>query len=732
MTQTTLAPANAGRRQFIVSTAAAGGGLLLGFGLPMASRLAKAAGAATTSTATTVNTWIQIGADESITILVGATDMGQGVLSGLAQIVAEELMVDWAKVSAVEAPANPVYGNPLFGGFQFTGGSTSVRGYYQPLRVAGAAAREMLVNAAAQVWGVTASACTAVNGTVVRNGTAQVLTYGALAPTAATLPVPPNPALTDPANFRLIGKPVARVDLPAKVDGSAIYGIDVRIDGMVYATVVHCPSIGGTCSGLPPLPPGATALVNLGNAVAVVANSTWAAFQGAQEASGNIQWSIPASAAAINTPQIFTQAQQLMQTGTALLAEAQGDVDAALSASAKVLDATYDLPYVAHATMEVVNCTANVTASACEIWAPTQGQTSAVYTAASITGLSPAAIQVHTTMLGGGLGRKIEMDFIAQAIQVSKTIGKPVKLTWRREEDFGHDQYRPMALVRVRAGLDASGNVTAWSFRNVSPSILGQRGYIGPTDVDSQAIEGADGLAYAFGTRRLDWVPHPAAVPVGFWRSVGNSINAFAAESAIDELALAAGVDPLTFRRQLLANDARSLAVLNAAATLAGWDTALPAGHARGIAFWASFGSIVCQVAEVSGTTPSTLRVNRVACVIDCGSVVNPDSVVAQMQGGIVHGMTAALWGKVTFANGVASARNFDNYRMTRMRDMPQIDVQVITSGAALGGVGEAGVPPIAPAIANAYATLTGQRLRTLPLTGAQNITDHVFTSGFE
>jgi len=732
MTQPKLSAPSLKRRQFIVSTAAAGGGLLLGFGLPIVSRLAKATGAAAASTATTVNTWIQIGTDESITILVGATDMGQGVLSGLAQIVAEELMVDWSKVSAVEAPANPVYGNPLFGGFQFTGGSTSVRGYYQPLRVAGAAARDMLIGAAAQIWGVTPAACTALNGTVVRNGTAQVLTFGALAPTAATLPVPANPALTDPANFRLIGKPVPRVDLPAKVDGSAIYGIDVRIPGMAYATVVHCPSIGGTCTSLPQTPPGATGLINLGNAVAVVADSTWAAFQASRELNGNIQWNIPASAAAINTPRIFSQAQQLMQAGTALVAEAQGDVDAALAASAKVLDLTYDLPYVAHATMEVMNCTASVTPSSCEIWAPTQGQTSAVYTAAAITGLSPAAIQVHTTMLGGGLGRKIEMDFIAQAIQVSKAIGKPIKLTWTREEDFGNDQYRPMALVRVRAGLDASGNVTGWTFRNVSPSILGQRGYIGPNDVDSQAIEGADGLAYAFGARRLDWVPHPAAVPVGFWRSVGNSINSFAAESAIDELALAAGIDPLNYRRNLLANDARSLAVLNAAAALAGWSTAPPAGHARGMAFWASFGSIVCQIAEVSGTTPATLRVNRVACVIDCGSVVNPDSVVAQMQGGIVHGMTAAMWGKVTFTNGRASARNFNNYRMMRMRDMPQIDVQIITSGAPLGGVGEAGVPPIAPAIANAYATLTGQRLRTLPLTGPQSVVDPIFTSGFE
>lgn len=725
----TLARPTLSRRQFIASSAAAGGGLLLAFGLPLTSRLAKAAGTAVSST---VNTWIQIGSDESITVLVGATDMGQGVLSGLAQIVAEELMVDWSKVAAVEAPANPAYGNPLFGGFQFTGGSTSVRGYYQPLRVAGAAARDMLIAAAANAWGVAPSQCSAANGIVTRTGTTQTLSYGALAPLAALLPVPANPALTDPANFRLIGKPVPRLDLPAKVDGSAVYGIDVHVPGMTYATVVHCPSLGGTCTTLPPTPSGATALVNLGNAVAVVANSTWAAFQAAEQLNGNIAWNIPASAASISSAAIFTQAQQLMQSGSALVAEAQGDVEAALAASAKVLDLSYDLPYVAHATMEVMNCTASVTASACEIWAPTQGQTSAVYTAAAITGLSPAAIQVHTTFLGGGLGRKIEMDFIAQAIQVSKAIGKPVKLTWRREEDFAHDQYRPMALVRVRAGLDASGNVTAWAFRNVSPSILGQRGYIGPNDVDSQAIEGADGLAYAFATRRLDWVPHPAAVPVGFWRSVGNSINAFAAESAIDELALAAGVDPLAYRRRLLASDTRSLAVLNAAAALAGWDTAPPAGHARGIAFWASFGSVVCQVAEVSGTTPQTLRVNRVVCVIDCGSVVNPDSVVAQMQGGIVHGMTAALWGKVTFANGVASARNFDNYRMMRMRDMPQVDVQIIASGAALGGVGEAGVPPIAPAIANAYARLTGQRLRTLPLTGPQNLPDTVFASGFE
>ncbi len=719
------------RRQFIVSTAA-GGGLLLGFGLPMLSWPASGAATKTPVVSSTINTWIQIGSDESVTILVGSSDMGQGALSGLAQIVAEELMVDWSTVKAIEAPASPLYGNPAFGGAQVTGGSNSVRGYYGALRTAGAAAREMLITAAANSWGISATVCSAANGTVVRSDTNQTLSYGVLAQSAATLPPPANPPLTSPANFRLIGKPVPRLDLPQKVNGSAVYGIDVVVPGMVYAAIVHCPSIGGTCTTLPQTPPGASAVVNLGNAVAVVADSTWNAFQAANEMRGNIQWNIPASAAAINSAQIFLQAQQLVQHGTALVAETQGNVSAAMAVAAKVLDLTYDVPYVAHATMEVVNCTASVTATNCEIWAPTQVQSAVLGTAAAITGLDPAVIKVHTTFLGGGLGRKLEVDFITQAIQVSKAIGKPVKLTWSREEDFGNDQYRPMALIRVRAGLDATGNVVGWSYRNVSPSILGQRGYIGPSDVDSQAVEGATGLSYAFANRLVDWVPHPAAVPVGFWRSVGNSINAFAAESAIDELAKAANLDPLIFRRRLLASDARSLAVLDAATTMAGWGGALPAGNALGIAFWASFGSVVCQIAQVSGNTPATIKVHRVVCVIDCGSVVNPDSVMAQMQGGIVHGMTAAMWGKVTFTNGTASARNFDNYRMMRMRDMPQIDVQIIASGAPIGGVGEPGVPPIAPAIANAYATLTGQRLRTLPLTGPQSVSDDIFTNGFE
>jgi len=316
-------------------------------------------------------------------------------------------------------------------------------------------------------------------------------------------------------------------------------------------------------------------------------------------------------------------------------------------------------------------------------------------------------------------------------------IGQPVKLTWPREEDFANDQYRPMALVRVRAGLDAAGNVVAWWYRNVSPSILFQRGWIGPNDVDSQAVDGAIEQAYAFGTRQVEYTRHTAGVPVGFWRSVGNSINAFMVESALDELALLAGVDPVDFRRQLLANDARSLAVLNAAATLGGWGTSLPSGHARGIAFHAAFGSIVAQVVEISGTTPLQIKVHRVACVIDCGRVINPDTVEAQLQGAIAQGMTAALWGTMTFTAGAVSPRNYNHYKMLRMRDMPVVTVQVIQGGPPIGGVGEPGVPPIAPAIANAYAALTGTRLRTLPLTGPQSTpptppTDDIFADGFD
>lgn len=718
------------RRRFIVSSAAAGG-MLLGFSLPLVSRLARAEqGSSPAPSTATVNAWIRIGSDERITILVGSSEMGQGVISALPQIVAEDLMVDWAMVTGEHAPPGAAFVNPGTGS-QLTGGSMSVRGYYQSLRLAGAAARDMLVMAAANQWELPFAQCSAGgHGTVVNSIDSRSATYGELAAAAALLVPPLNPSLVPDNQLRLIGTSVARPDLPNKVDGSAIFGIDAIVPNMLYAAIRHCPTLGGTLSGTPPTPPGAIAAVPLGNAVAVVATDTWRAIKGAEELQAN--WSIPPTASSLSTAQIFAEAQQLLASGTPAIAEDVGNVESTFAGAAHRLDLVYDVPYLAHATMEPMNCTASVTANACEIWAPTQAAGFIPGLVASLTGLSPGQVTLHTTYLGGGLGRKFEMDYVRQAILVSMAMGQPVKLTWQREEDFCNDQYRPMAMVRLRAGLDASGNIVAWWYRNVSASILYQRGWIGPDSVDSQAVDGAIDLPYAMASRRIEYVRHPATVPVGFWRSVGHSINAFMVESAIDELALIAGDNPLDYRRRLLAGDARSLAVLNAAAALAGWDTPPPSGRARGIAFHASFGSVVAQVVELSGNTPATIKVWRVSCVIDCGRAINPDTVEAQMQGGIVHGMTAALWGKMAFQNGRPSPRNFNQYKMMRMRDMPQIDVQVIQSGAALGGTGEPGVPPIAPAIANAYAALNGTRLRSLPLTGPQSVQDGIFASGFE
>jgi isoquinoline 1-oxidoreductase beta subunit len=721
------------RRRFLAVSASAGG-MLIGFSFPLVSRLARASAPPAPSDAV-VNSWILIGSDNTVTVYVGSQEMGQGIISSLPQIVAEDLMVEWTQVKGMIAPPNPAFVNPGTGA-QLTGGSMSVRGYYDALRVAGAAARDMLIAEAASVWGVDPGVCSAVgNGTIVNTQSSAVLAYAQLAAGAALRTPPTDPVLTPDANLRLIGTSVQRPDIPSKCDGTAIFGIDVSVPGMLHAVIKHCPSLGGTVVGTPSTPPGAIAVVALDNAVAVVAGDTFAAMRAAEEV--NVEWSIPPSSLDLDNAVIAANARELIFSATTAIAESDGDVAASYAGAAHQVDLYYDVPYLAHATLESMNCSASVTATGCEIWAPTQAPGLVQATAAGLTGLSPDQVTVHCTFMGGGLGRKFELDYVIQAVRVSMALGQPVKLLWPREEDFANDQYRPMALVRVRAGLDSGGNVVAWWYRNVSPSILFQRGWIGPNDVDSQAVDGAIERAYAFGSRQVEYTRHTAAVPVGFWRSVGNSINAFMVESAIDELALLADMDPVDFRRRLLASDARSLAVLNAAAALGGWGTSLPSGHARGIAFHAAFGSIVAQVVEISGATPQQIKVHRVACVIDCGRVINPDTVEAQLQGAIVQGMTAALWGQMTFTAGAVSPRNFNRYKMMRMRDMPVVTVQVIQGGAPIGGVGEPGVPPIAPAIANAYATLTGTRLRTLPLTGPQSPPpappgDNIFSDGFD
>lgn len=726
------AAAGLDRRQFV----AAVGGLTLGLTL---------GGKAEAATATAVNVWLMIGSDGSITLASGASDMGQGSFSGLAQILCEDLMVDPAQVKVV--PAGPSLASPAPVGVAInTVGSSVTRNNFWRLRDAGAVAREMLVSAAmAEVGDATRANFTVSNAVVTHAPTGRRLGYGDLAARAATLPVPASAPLVPDAQLRCIGKSLPRADIPAKVDGSTVYGIDVRRPGMVYAAIRHCPSFGGVLAGTPAVPSGAMAVVPVKvaagtargleavgnvNAVAVVGPTTWDAWQAARRLS--LKWTLPANVAALNTAQFMADAQALMNSatpyaagaanppGTAYTVERSGAPEAALAAADVKLEASYSLPYVAHACMEVLNCTVDYQPGvSCEVWAPTQSAKSALTLVMSLTGMTAAQVTVHVTALGGGLGRKAELDFISQAVQVGMAVKKPVKLMWPREEDFTHDQYRPMALVRVRAGLNKSGQVLGWTYRNVSPSILGQRGVNLPATGDSQGYEASQALPYDFGARLTEWVSHTAGVPVGFWRSVGASINTFAVESMIDELALAAGADPYQYRRSRL-TDARWLAVLDAAAQAAGWGNAPPRGRARGIAIGTAFNSIVAQVVEVSATT-SGPKVTRVWLAIDCGWVVNPNSVEAQLIGGVVHGLNAALYGKQTFVNGAAQAKNFNASRMIRLGEMPQVVVKLMPQpalldrGQVMGGVGELGVPTLAPALANAWARLSGKRVRALP-----------------
>lgn len=701
------------RREFLKVT----GGFLLAFTLDGGSSRALAQGAAPVG----VTAYIRIGEDETITILVGGGEMGQGIYTGLAMAAAEELMVNWESVKVEPLPAGISW---------LSAGSGGIRSRLPTFLKAGAAAREMLVKAAAQTWGVAIADCVASDGMVTNLVTEETLTYGALAPLAATLPVPAAPVLTPAADYRIIGTPAARPDLPGKTNGSAKFGIDCVIPGMKFAVIKHCPTMGGTLRLTPPvpLPSGATHVVPLDNAVAVVASNTWAAIEAAQNVSSSV-WVNPPNAALLDSTVFKAQAMQLLGRGAPYITEKVGDVDAAFDEAAQVLDMTYTLPYLPHACMEVLNCTVRMTPAtapftACEIWAPTQAPNSVLTAASTTTGLPKTAITIYPMLMGGGLGRKFEVDYVNQAIRTAMAIGHPVKLTWPREQDMARDQYRPMAVSRIRVGLDGDGNISAWSNRHVSPSIGVQRGRVLGATGDANATEGGRALPYKFGSRLMDYVVHPSPIPVGYWRSVGYSINTFAVESAIDEAALALGVDPYAFRQQLFSTSTdplapRMLTVLDAAAALSGWGTALPAGRARGIAISYAFNTIVAEVAELSVTQTAGVvtdfRLHKVACVVDCGTAVNPNSVEAQMQGGIFHGLSAAKWGELKWTAGRSSVTNFNKFRMTRLSEAPVITVQIINSGAPMSGCGEPGVPPIAPAIANAIAKLTGQRFRNLP-----------------
>src|SRR6059036_3130185 len=620
------------RREFLETAGVAG--LVIGFHLPATGRQAMRGAAAA---AFAPNAWLRIGADESVLVVVDRSEMGQGVTTALPMLLAEELEADWSKIRIEFAPADKAYTNPLFG-LQGTGGSTSVRAAWTPLRKAGAAARQMLVSAAAQTWGVDASQCRAENGAVIHTPSKRRLSYGRLVAKAATIPVPQDPGLRDPKDWKILGTRVRRLDTPAKVDGTAQFGIDVKAPGMLVAVVARCPTIGGKVTSFDAAKakavPGVRHVVEISSGVAVVADGYWPAKKGRDALEITWDEGPNAGVSSASISQLF--AQRAEQPGA--VARHDGAPDAALPAAPTKLDAAYELPFLAHATMEPMNCTAHVRADGVDIWAPTQFQTGAQGLGAGIGGVPPEKVKVHTTYLGGGFGRRFELDFLREALETSKAAGAPVKVVWSREDDMRNAQYRPACRHALRAGLDAAGQPAAWTQRIVAPSIMAR---VFPDTVknglDGEAVEGAMEMPYTTPNVHVDYVLTDTGIPVGFWRSVNNSFNAFVVESFIDELAHAAKKDPYQYRRDLLGKAPRHLGVLNLAANKAGWSAPLPVGRSRGIAVWKSFETYVAEVAEISIDGEGAVRVHRVVCAVDCGPVVNPDIVEAQMQSAIVR-----------------------------------------------------------------------------------------------
>jgi isoquinoline 1-oxidoreductase beta subunit len=709
---------NLSRRGFLKTTTLAGGGLVLGVSLARVSPPAAAANQKPSTFAP--NAFVRIGTDDSITVLANHSEMGQGIYTGLAMMLVEELDADWSKVRVEAAPVDRAYNHTLYG-IQGTGGSTSTWTEWERVRMAGATARAMLISAAAATWNVDPASCRAEQGQVVHPDSGRRLSFGRLAEKAAGLTPPQNVALKDPKNFKLIGKSTKRLDTPEKVNGTGLFGLDVNVPGMLVALVARPPVFGGKVKSFDATKakavPGVRHVVEIDRGVAVVADGFWPARKGRSVL--EIVWDEGPLSELDSKTQHEHYVELAKKPGA--VARKQGDVVEALSRSSKKLEAIYDLPYLAHAPMEPLNCVADVRPESCEVWTGTQMQTFDRDAAAHAAGLKPEQVKVNTTLLGGGFGRRAVLDghFVREAVQLSKAVGKPVKVMWTREDDIRGGFYRPVAHHVIAAGLDATGNPAAWQHRIVCQSfIVGTmfEAVIVKDGVDETAVEGAADLPYEVPNVLVDWQQAPGGVPTLWLRSVGHSHTAFVVETFLDELAHAAGKDPFEYRRALLQKQPRHKRVLEVVADKAGWGKPLPAGRGRGIAVHQSFGSFVAQVAEVSLSDQGKLRVHRVVCAIDCGPVVNPDGVRAQMEGGIVFGLTAALYGEITFEKGRVKQRNFHDYPMLRMNEMPEVEVHIVASTDRMGGVGETAVPPIAPAVANAAFAVTGKRIRSLPI----------------
>lgn len=709
------------RRQFLMTTAAVGGAFVLGFALPSrAANLAPKPWTPPGDGGQEINAWLVIGSDDSVTIRVAQSEMGQGVLTAMPMIVAEELECDWSKVRAEYASANRSLRENRVYQRMATGGSRAVRASREYLQQAGASARARLVAAAAKEWNVPVGECQTRQGVVVHTASKRQVNYGAIAAAAAVVKLDAEPAIKKPAQYTLLGKPLPRLDVPLKVNGSAVFGIDIRLPDMLYAAVATCPVFGGTLKSHTfdaiKNMPGVRAAVEIPNGVAVVADSFWRAKTALEVMPVTWDFGAHATTNSADFQRIFRAA---LDKEGAVASERGGEALALLKNAAKVIEADYEVPYLAHAAMEPMNCTAQVTPERVDVWVGTQNPEGALAAAAEVAGVPPEKVYVHTAFLGGGFGRRAYSDDVKQAVAVAKAMGgKPVKLIWTREEDIRHDFYRPMAALRFKASLDASGMPLAWLNRSVTHSILS---WFRPDDVktgvDRTSVDGLANMAYAIPQQRVEHIIQNTHVPVAFWRSVGGSQNAFALECFMDEVAHAAGKDPVELRRALLKDRPDWLKVLDTMAEKANWGKSMPKGSAQGVAIHESYGSIVGQIVEVTVSKKGEVRVERVVCAVDCGHAINPLTIEEQLESGVVYGLSALFYGQITIDKGRVAEGNFDTYPMLRMDRMPEVETHLaLTGGAKWGGIGEPSVPTIAPAVCNAIFTITGKRIRTLPL----------------